>query len=161
MLRHLIAVSICLSSVSAFASAGDAGCGLGSLIIKENSKLSQTFAMTTNGTFSSQFFGITTGTSNCSASGWTAVDHEAQMYAESNLSNLKIDIARGSGESLTSFAQIMGCREAGVPVFSELLQSKYGQIFPNENTTAEQLVMSVRLELSRNNSVASVCSPRT
>ena len=49
--------------------AGDAGCGLGGLIIQKNSKILQLLAVTTNHSFLSQEFGITFGTSGCSASG--------------------------------------------------------------------------------------------
>ena len=47
------------------AMAQDAGCGLGSMIIQENTKVMQLLAATTNGSFGSQTFGISTGTSNC------------------------------------------------------------------------------------------------
>ena len=47
---------------------GMAGCGLGSLLFgNDNTTLMQILAATTNGLFGSQTFGITSGTSNCTA----------------------------------------------------------------------------------------------
>lgn len=157
MLRKLLVLSALLISTKALA-VGDAGCGLGSLIFKENAKLSQTLALTTNGLTWTQFFGITTGTSNCSASKWVKADHEARYYAQANMPNLKVDMARGEGESLTAFAQILGCKESGIPAFGQLVQSRYSQIFPADSVTPDQLVMSVKLEVSRDSNVATACA---
>src|SRR3954464_7446787 len=44
---------------------GTAGCGLGSLVFGDQKGAIQILAATTNTTFGTQTFGITTGTSNC------------------------------------------------------------------------------------------------
>src|SRR6266545_2071443 len=44
---------------------GLAGCGLGSMLIGSKPGIVQIFAATTNGSFGTQTFGITSGTSNC------------------------------------------------------------------------------------------------
>ena len=77
MLKVLVA-SLFVGSF-AFA-AGDAGCGLGSMIITKNTKVMQVLAATTNGTSGSQTFGITFGTSNCSANGLVQNDKQIQYF---------------------------------------------------------------------------------
>src|SRR3954469_2639303 len=62
---------------------GMAGCGLGSLIFGPvNSPGAQILAATTNSTFGSQTFGITSGTSNCVSGGVVALDRQQTAFAE-------------------------------------------------------------------------------
>jgi hypothetical protein len=82
-MKKLLMVAVLLLGSQAFA-AGDAGCGLGSLIISKNSKALQIFAITTNWSFLSQPLGITSGTSNCSASSIVMNDKEIQYFVEVN-----------------------------------------------------------------------------
>ena len=85
MKRTIFAV-IAVLAISSSAWAGgykSAGCGLGSMIIKDDGFV-QVFAATTNATSGSQTFGITSGTSNCARqrrlSPTTML--EKQMYVE-------------------------------------------------------------------------------
>ena len=63
--RIAVAASLFLLPVSVFAAAGygAAGCGLGSMVFGSKPGAEQVVAATTNGTFGSQTFGITFGTS--------------------------------------------------------------------------------------------------
>lgn len=155
-MKILLIVSVLFLSQQTFAK--DAGCGLGDLAIQKNSKLSQLFAVTTNHVTMTQVFGITTGTSNCSASGIVMADKEAQYFAETNLPNLKVDFARGTGDSLTTLASILGCEESSVGAFGELMQSRYSEIFYSQNVSAQEFVQAVKLEVIREPSVAHACS---
>ena len=150
-------VLIISSIISSKSFAGDSGCGLGSLIIQKNSKLLQLFGMTTNGTFSSQAFGITSGTSNCSANGIVFSDKEATVYAEANLQNLKIDMARGSGESLTAFAQILGCQAEATSAFGAMTQKHYEHIFPTAKVLPSQVLESIKSEIRNDKILSSSC----
>ena len=154
LLSLAFATSFALSC-SSFA--GDAGCGLGSVVIQKNSKLLQLFAITTNATFFSQAFGITSGTSNCSANGIVFNDKEATMYAEANLQNLKIDMARGNGESLTAFAQTLGCGKEVTPAFGEMTQKQYQNIFPAADVLPTQFLESVKNEIHKDKTLNSNC----
>jgi hypothetical protein len=159
MKKHLL-LALTLVAISALNStsfAGDAGCGLGSVVIQKNSKLLQLFAITTNGTFFSQAFGITSGTSNCSANGIVFNDKEATVYAEANLQNLKIDMARGSGENLTAFAQILGCTKDVTPAFGEMTQKHYENIFPNADVLPIQFLESIKNEIRSDKTLNSNC----
>src|SRR5690348_11977029 len=56
---------------------GMAGCGLGSLVFGPNdAPVAQVLAATTNGTFASQTFGISSGTSNCFSGGVLRAERE-------------------------------------------------------------------------------------
>lgn len=130
-------------------SAQDSGCGLGSLIIQKNTIISQTASMTTNGSFSSQFFGITSGTSNCSSNGFAFREKEAEVYAESHLPELQVEMARGSGENLDAFALLLGCRGDALSKFGEFTRSRSGAILSAEKTTPASFLTGVKGELSK------------
>jgi hypothetical protein len=106
---------------------GPAGCGLGSLIFEPNSGFTQIFAATTNGTFGSQTFGISSGTSNCAdTAGGSA---SAKAFVETNRTALAKDIARGQGETLESLSRLGGCADARAVGAS--LQRNFDKVFPS------------------------------
>src|SRR5437763_460743 len=88
---------------------GLAGCGLGSMVFGDQKGPIQILAATTNGTFGSQTFGITSGTSNCvEGSGAQG----ATNFIEGNREALAKDAARGSGETITTLTAMAGCKDA-------------------------------------------------
>ena len=136
--------------------AGDAGCGLGSLVMAKNSKVSQVLAITTNGTFSSQLLGVISGTSGCSASSWVSHKVEALKYAEANFDSLKMDISRGQGESLQTVATLLGCNSTAAQEFSKLSQEKFLEIVP-ENSQPVQVIDSLDQMIQNQPSLKSTC----
>ena len=87
------------------AMANDAGCGLGGMLIKNNTKLMQIVATSLNGTFGSQTFGITFGTSGCSANGIVQNDKQIQYFVEVNQEELTREMAQGHGEKINTFGK--------------------------------------------------------
>lgn len=156
MTRTLVIFSF-LATTASFAFAGDAGCGLGSLIMKKNSRVSQVLAMTTNHSFSSQFLGITTGTSNCSASGLVKNDVEIEKYIASNIHNVKVDMARGEGETLTSLGLMMGCEPSHITMFTQATASEFSNIFTKETTTSSEAYGNLKSSLQKHPTVVSAC----
>ncbi len=142
--------------ISAAAQANDSGCGLGGLAIQRNTKLSQLVSMTLNYSTLTQFFGITSGTSNCSANGIVFNDKEATVFAEANLPNLKIEMARGEGENLSAFAEILGCKSTST--FGAMTRRQYENIFPNADVTTENFLKSIRNEIGHDEALKSSCS---
>jgi hypothetical protein len=137
---------------------GMAGCGLGSLIFGPiNSPGAQILASTTNSTFATQTFGITSGTSNCVSGGVVAMDRRQQAFAEVNFADLKRDMASGGGEYLTAFATLLGCDGAAQPRLARLMQAEYETLLPTESTTADQLVDAVHLRISADPDLAVGC----
>jgi hypothetical protein len=153
-LGSLISVLLALGT-SSTSFANSAGCGLGSLIFQKDTILSQTLAETFNGSFLTQFFGITSGTSNCSAHGFAFQEREASIYAESNLPSLKIEMARGQGENLNAFSQLLGCKDS--ESFAQMTKSKYQSIFPSQDVDANQMLQNVKSEIKNNSTLSQTC----
>lgn len=150
---------VCVLLLAGFQSqAGDAGCGLGSLIISKNSKGLQLFAMTTNASFSSQPLGITSGTSGCSASGLVMNEKEVQYFVEVNQEELSREMAQGHGEKLYTLASMKGCSsEVSQKAFSTFTQSSYSQIIPAANTSAVDMVRNLNSAFSNQGDLAQLC----
>ena len=114
---------------------GTAGCGLGSIIFEPGSGFTQVLAATTNASFGTQTFGITSGTSNCTSP--RAGTAGARAFIESNRSALAKDIARGQGETLASLSRLAGC--ADTARVGQRLQQRFGEIFPSASQSDEQV----------------------
>jgi hypothetical protein len=136
---------------------GMAGCGLGSLVIKDNSTGMQILAATTNGT-GGQVFGITSGTSNCVSGGVVKAQREQAAFAEVNFQDLKRNMASGGGEFLASFSTLLGCEDAAKPTFFKMAQNKYESILPTENTNPGQLVVGVKAQIKADPRLANACT---
>ena len=132
-LLGVLAVSVAAfgASVASAAPYGTAGCGLGSIVFGDDPGIVQIFAATTNGTFATQTFGITTGTSNCVDQGRSAsVDQEA--FVKMNYASLMRDAASGKGEYLSAFATLLGCEEPAHAELFKVTQAKHQAIFTDD-----------------------------
>jgi hypothetical protein len=118
---------------------GPAGCGLGSLIFEPNSGFTQIFAATTNGTFGSQTFGISSGTSNCADTGGGS--DSAKAFVETNRTALAKDVARGQGETIESLSRLGGCADARAVGAS--LQRNFDRVFPSATMSDSDVGSSV------------------
>lgn len=107
---------------------GSAGCGLGSVIFKNNKWFFQILAMTTNHSTSSQFLGITFGTSNC-APGLFGDTQKQEDYIAYNLVTLEKEASQGLGDTLDGLASLMGCDQNNYSVFNLFAQKHYKDIF--------------------------------
>lgn len=149
MFKALVAVLFVGSMAQA---AGDAGCGLGSLVITKNTKVMQVLAATTNAT-GVQTIGITLGTSNCSAQGLVKNDKQIQYFVEVNQAELTREMAQGHGEKLSTLAALNGCStDAQVSAFNTKAQSNFKSIVPAAQTSAVDFVNNMK-----SSSVANVC----
>ena len=84
------------------------GCGLGSLVIKnQNTVVLQVLAATTNGTSGNQTFGITSGTSNCDKPSNFVSNDKLNKFVADNMDELALDISAGHGETLETVAKLM------------------------------------------------------
>lgn len=117
---------------------GAAGCGLGSLVFGSQPGAVQILAATTNGTFASQTFGITTGTSNC---GGGLVAQGTKNFVEANREVLAKDISRGQGEAIGALAVINSCQDS--TKVGEALQKNFSTIFPTENASSDQVTAAI------------------
>jgi hypothetical protein len=135
--RKLIAIAAVLLATSATAAEGygAAGCGLGSLAFGTQPGFVQVLAATTNGTFYTQTFGITSGTSNC---GKTLFALEGtKVFIEGNREALAKDAARGQGETIVALRNIAAC-QAETGAVGAALQKRFDALFPAASS-AEQV----------------------
>jgi hypothetical protein len=133
----VVLVGVLVVSAAAIAEPkyGTAGCGLGSIVFGNKPGIVQIFAATTNGTFGTQTFGITTGTSNCDTGpGGTA---STKVFIEGNREALLKDISRGQGETLKNLAALAGCSDANA--VGSKLQKNFSVILPSASTSDEKV----------------------
>lgn len=127
------------------------GCGLGYMLFgQENpsNRALQVLALTTNASTYTQLFGITSGTSGCTQDGLVALNKELEVYAEVNLSNLSIEMAKGGGEYVAAFASLLGAKDAAQPALLKFFQERYEVLFPSADTTAAQMLETLKAELA-------------
>jgi hypothetical protein len=136
-MRKLVVIAgLCLATGAMAADKyGTAGCGLGSLVFGNQKGIVQIFAATTNGTFGSQTFGITTGTSNCADTGGGMAS--IKSFTETNREALAKDMSRGQGETLKNLAVLAGCADASA--VGVTLQKNFNSIIPNAATPSDQV----------------------
>ena len=123
------------------------GCGLGKLVWGEyknqKSIAPQVMMATTNGTFGSQTFGISTGTSGCTNDGTVMSQHKAPIFAEINFESLSQEMAQGQGEHLTSLATLMGVPAEHQAEFIALARERYTSLIQSGETTPKALLTAL------------------
>jgi hypothetical protein len=115
---------------------GMAGCGIGALVIKHNTKGPQIGAWFLNSLFGSQTFGITSGTSNCKSRGGVAQIQEQEIFVAANMQSLSQEAAQGEGEHLSSFAEVLGCEGAQADQFKKISQAQFSYLFETTDAAA-------------------------
>jgi hypothetical protein len=122
---------------------GPAGCGLGSMIFGDKEGGVQVIAATTNGTFYSQLFGITSGTSNCDKQPKSFSNRQVEEFVVANMDSLSKNIAAGRGEALETLAELMGISAEQRPGVYAKLQSNFSSIFTSEKVEAAEVIDSI------------------
>ncbi len=140
------------------------GCGLGKLAWAEykNQKniAPQILMATTNGTFGSQTFGISTGTSGCTNDGTIMAEHKTTMFASINFENLSQEMAQGQGEHLASLATLLGIPAEQHPEFFALTQEKYNNLVKSGETTPAALLTALHNAIATHPVLAKVSTNR-
>ena len=130
ILVSLVAVAA-LSSVVFASPNNQTGCGLGSIIIKDNSSaVMLALQATTNGTSGNQTFGITTGTLGCKKTKFV-MNERASEFVASNMDTLAKEISVGHGESVDTLAELLNVENKAL--FASSLQANYNRIYSNES----------------------------
>lgn len=161
MKRHSLIAAAVLSlllPVSSFAAGyGAAGCGLGSMVLGSQSGGRQIFAATTNGTFGSQTFGITFGTSNCGDHGLINISKEREIFAQENYTSLVKEMAQGKGENLYTLASLYQCPAETHQEFGAMVQEKFDHLVVNDQTTSTELLSQLENQLAHHPKLAKSC----
>lgn len=129
------------SNANAIDSTG--GCGLGSMAWRGQSGIiPQSLAITTNGIFGSNTFGVTFGTSGCDPNGRITGGTGRMMLAflEDNMEQFAMDAAAGKGETIDTLAGIMDVDSAKL---GKEVQRNFAYIFPNDDVEAADVTLRV------------------
>lgn len=130
-------ILVSLAAVAALSSAAFAGvnsqtgCGLGAIIIKDDSSaVMLALQATTNGTSANQTFGITSGTLGCKKTKFV-MNEQAEEFVAANMDQLAKEVAMGQGESVDTLAELLEVEDKAA--FAAALQANYNSIYTSEN----------------------------
>ncbi|MBN2434201.1 MAG: DUF3015 family protein [Spirochaetes bacterium] len=139
ILTALLVLGFVVFNTSVFAD--NTGCGLGTLVMQgKKGKVFEILAVTTNSTFASQTFAITSGTSGYKE-GATIGMRNIENFVAMNMDNLASDIAKGNGEYIDTLGDLMGVEDKAS--FNQKLSSNFNTIYSSENVTSTEVVSSI------------------
>ncbi|MEK8015505.1 MAG: DUF3015 family protein [Candidatus Parabeggiatoa sp.] len=149
-MKKIILTAVAMAALpiaSVIAAPNNVGCGLGSMIWEgQSGVIPQILAVTTNHTIlANQVFGISSGTLGCARNGVVSLPmpHRIAQFTGDNLEKLARDMAVGDGESLNSLATLWEVETQDKPAFFKATQTHFAQIFPNENVTSKDVLLSL------------------
>ncbi len=126
-----MAAIVALAGVASATVNSQTGCGLGSVIIKDNSSaVMLALQATTNGTSGNQTFGITSGTSGCKKTK-LVMNERAEQFVASNMDILAKEISMGHGESLDTLDELLKVQDK--MAFNAALQANYNKIYSSKS----------------------------
>ncbi len=154
MKKLLAVVSIAaVFPVTAMAADNIGSCGWGTKLFDGQSGVApQVLAVTTNGTFGNQTFGITSGTSGCTQDGTVKSSWKTALFIDGNKEALARDMSVGSGEALDSLALLMGVDAQDRDAFNRAAKSNMGSIFASDRTP--EIVAALRQVLANDAQLA-------
>ena len=128
------------------------GCGLGKLAwmdyASQKQIAPQVMMATTNGTFGSQTFGISSGTSGCTNDGVVMKNKHVSLAAAS-FESLGQEMAQGQGEHLASLATLLGVAEKDQPAFFALVQEQFTTLIESGKTTPLAMLQALQAAMAR------------
>jgi len=136
------------------------GCGLGKVAWQNyphaKTKGAQILIATTNGSFGSQTFGITTGTLGCTDDGKWWAEQKAIMFAELNADALAQEMAQGQGEHLASLATLLGVPNQQHPAFFAMTQERYAVLTGTSDRSGVAMVKALNDAMSADPVLATI-----
>ena len=158
MKKIIAALVISVAPTIAFAD-NIGSCGWGTKLFDGQSGTApQVLAVTTNGTFGNQTFGISSGTSGCTQDGRVTSTWKTALFIDGNREILARDMSVGNGESLSSLAHLIGIREEHRDSFNRAAQKNFSTIFPAANASTEQIVSGLKQVLASEGELAGYAS---
>jgi len=167
ILLQVAVALVCFSATAALAAGNPdtgPGCGLGKLAWADFGHQKnigpQVLMATTNGTFGSQTFGISTGTSGCTNDGKVWAEYKVTMFAEINFENLSQEMAQGRGEHLASLATLMGVPVDQQPAFFALTQEQYTSLIQSGETAPVAMIKALNAAMAGHPALAQLSTNR-
>lgn len=138
MKKALITLALAALAGGAMANENNVGsCGLGSKVFAGQSGIApQILAVTTNGSFGNQTFGITFGTLGCTANGVVTSNWKTAMFIDGNKLALSRDAAAGQGESLDALASVMGVKAEDKALLAATMKDQFAVVFADDQVAA-------------------------
>ncbi|MCP9447119.1 MAG: DUF3015 domain-containing protein [Nitrospira sp.] len=134
------------------------GCGLGKLAWQNyphaKTKGAQILMATTNGSFGTQTFGISTGTMGCTDDGRWWAEQKATMFAELNTDALAQEMAQGRGEHLASMATLLGVPQQQHEAFFAMAQGRYAALASSGDLSPAAVVKALNEGIAADPSLA-------
>ena len=81
------------------------------------------------------------------SSGSATTPQQTTEFTRVNLERLKNDMAAGQGEYLSSLAALLGVGTSQQPAFFAFTKDKFNVLFPNEHTTATEMLAVLEREM--------------
>ncbi len=155
----LVIISLLLLSTQGQAKGyGMAGCGFGSLIPAWKNDISQVLAATTNASTSSQTFGITSGTLNCTDDGIVRLEKAQEVFVHFNQVGLESEFAKGTGERIEAIASLLGCPTHGKQI-GMLSKRKFETIVTKETRRDSNLLLgALKKEIGNDPELSLACN---
>ncbi len=136
-----LAAVVALSSSAMATVNNQTGCGLGAMIIKDNSTaVMLALQATTNGVSANQTFGITSGTLGCQKAQFV-MNERAQEFVASNMDQLAKEMAQGHGESIDTLAELLEVSDK--VAFADSLQKNYNTIYAHQNVEMAEVLDTI------------------
>lgn len=140
ILVSVVAV-LALSTAGVASVNNQTGCGLGAVIIKDDSSaVLLALQATTNGIFANQTFGITSGTLGCKKTK-LVMNERAEEFVASNMDQLASEIAKGHGESVDTLAELLNVENKAE--FASALQANYNKIYASQNAKMSDVLDNI------------------
>ncbi|MEA1983019.1 MAG: DUF3015 family protein [Campylobacterota bacterium] len=140
LLSTLAALALTTSSMATVNN--QTGCGLGAVIIKDDSTaIMLALQATTNTAISgNQTFGITSGTLGCKKTK-LVMNERAQEFVASNMDILAKEISVGHGESLDTLAELLEVKDTAA--FTASLQANYNSIYTSQKVEMSDVLDNI------------------
>ncbi|EMY70364.1 DUF3015 domain-containing protein [Leptospira vanthielii] len=140
---------------------GMAGCGLGSMVSVWKNDIGQVLAATTNGSLSSQTFGITSGTSNCTNDGIVRADRAQEVFITYNEEPLELETVSGTGERIRAIASLLGCPTHSNEL-GKLMKEKHLFIFDktqglDSNSRSKVILSRLKSKIAEDSELKQAC----
>ena len=154
-MKLIIGLMALVATTSAFAADSSSGCGMGYEVAPKQSLVSSSTRTIVNATFSNTV-AMTLGTSGCAKHSIVQNDAKGIHFAEANMNVLAMEMARGNGEFVSTFASVYGCSNS--EAFGAMVQSNYESVLPSTNTTGVELYNNVKTQIRNNATLSASCS---
>ena len=143
VLGLLLGIAISLGMGAPALADNDVGCGVGTMVMEGKEGLVPKLAASCTNGMTFQSISITFGLINCNGKDKVTADAELRKFAAANIDRLARDVARGEGESLEVVAHLLQVNEAARPAFFTYTQAQFEALFPDADTTSNEMIDSL------------------